>query len=104
MKTLLIMVCAMLLGANAWATDVSLDNADIETNPGDPYTSIGDWGPNGAWAYHSAHPQPNNGSLDASFGYYSAGSTEIVAQLTGEIISADMIYDFWSWAIGGGNE
>jgi hypothetical protein len=104
MRTLLVMVCAMLLGANAWGLDVTLDNADIETNPGGEFTSIGDWGPNGAWAYHADFPKPNNGSLGASFGYYSAGSTEIVAQLTDEIISADTIYDFWSWAIGGGND
>lgn len=104
MRTLLITVCVMLLSAGAWATGISLDNADIESSTGGEFSSIDDWGPNGSWAYHASFPKPNNGSLGDKFGYYSAGSTETVGQLTGEIISADTIYDFWSWAIGGGDD
>jgi len=104
MRSVFVFWCALLLSAGAFATSISLDNADIETNPGDEFSAIGDWGPNGSWAFHVNFAKPNNGTLGDRFGYYSAGGTETVGQLTAEIIQPFTIYDFWSWATGGSSD
>ena len=104
MRVILALACVLLCVGSAQAGNIVLDNWDIETNSGGAYSAIDDWGPSGSWAPHSAHPKPGNGTLEDNFGYYSAQSTETVGQITGELITANTIYDFWSWAMGGGND
>lgn len=81
----------------------SVTNFDIESNASGPFGPIAGWGPNGAWASHSQFPAGNNQGLGASFGYYSAGTSETVGQVLGERFAASTTYTFQTWAIGGGN-
>ena len=104
MRVIFVVTCVLLCASGAWAGNIVLDNWDIETNSSGEYGAIDDWGPNGSWAQHAHHSKPNNGTLGVNFGYYSAQSTETVGQLTAEIITANTTYDFWSWAMGGGND
>lgn len=102
MRSLVLMLLAVgLLTTAAMATPITLVNADIETNVSGIFGGIAAWGPNGGWANHAGFARPNNGSLGVNFGFYSAGTTEKVGQLTGEIIQANMLYSFKSWAQGG---
>ena len=78
-------------------------NLDIETHTSSQFGYIDDWGPSGAWAYHSQFPADGRGGLGATFGYYSAGTSETVAQIQPTRFEAGRTYTFKSYAIGGGN-
>ena len=100
-----ITICVSLCWAsNAFADPIPLLNADFESNSG---TNVGDpldgWMPNGGIADHATFARPNNGTLGAFFGFYSAGTTETVGQLTGEVYQPNLIYTFRGWANGGGD-
>jgi hypothetical protein len=99
----LILLAGGLLTTGVVATPITLTNADIESNASPQFGAIAAWGPNGGWALHSGFARPNNESLGLNFGFYSAGTTETVGQLTGELIQANMLYNFKSWAQGGGD-
>lgn len=97
--------CACLAAAApALADDIPLLNAGIETNSSGQFGRIDGWGPNGGWADHAGFARPNNGTLGTNFGFYSAGTTETVGQLTTAIILPDTVYNFRAWAQGGGND
>jgi hypothetical protein len=104
MRAILALACVLLCVGSAQAGNIVLNNWDIETNSTAEFGAIDYWGPNGGWADHAGFSKPNNGTLGSYFGYYSAQSTETVGQITSEIITANTIYDFWSWAMGGGND
>lgn len=91
------------IGCGGGGGQIPLVNAGIESNSSGQYGYITGWGPSGGWAYHSGFPKGNNSGLGASFGFYSAGTTEIVAQILTERFQAGTSYTFRSWAIGGGN-
>lgn len=91
------------LAVLAQTTPIPLTNWDIENNTTPQFGSIAGWSPNGGWALHSGFMRPGNESLGNNFGFYSAGTTETVGQLTGHMILPDTIYRFWSFAQGGGN-
>lgn len=101
---ILLLMASGLLVSSAMAAPISLANADIETNVSGKFGAIANWGPNGGWADHASFARPNNGTLGVNFGFYSAGTTEKVGQLTSEIIQANMVYNFKSWAQGGGDD
>lgn len=85
-------------------TGIPLANGDIETNVSAQFGAIANWGPNGGWALHSGFARPNNGTLGNNFGFYSAGLTETVGQLTSHLILPNAQYRFWSWGQGGGDD
>lgn len=96
---------AVFATVSAYAqTAIPLANGDIETNVTGQFGAIANWGPNGGWAAHSGFARPNNGTLGNNFGFYSAGLTETVGQLTAHIILPNTLYRFWSWAQGGGDD
>ena len=98
-------ICALALVASAAVGDmIALANGDIETVTSGLFGAIDNWGPNGGWADHAGFAKPNNGTLGLNFGFYSVNNDETVGQLTTEIIQADKVYTFWSWAQGGGND
>ena len=78
-------------------------NQDVETHTSSQFGYIDDWGPSGAWAYHSQFPADGREGLGATFGYYSAGTSETVAQIQPTRFEAGRTYTFKSYAIGGGN-
>lgn len=90
--------------ASVLAGPITLINPDMESGPPTVFGSIPNWGPNGGIADHANFAKPNNGSLGLYFGYYSAGSTETVGQLTTEILQPNMTYNFRGWAQGGGDD
>lgn len=96
-------VCGLLSVATVVAAPIELLNADIETNVSDKFGGIASWGPRGGWADHANFAKPGNAGLGLNFGFYSAGTTETVGQITGEIIQANMTYSFAGWAQGGGD-
>ncbi|MBN1918035.1 MAG: PEP-CTERM sorting domain-containing protein [Verrucomicrobia bacterium] len=104
MRVFLVLSCVLLCAGSAWAGNIVLDNWDIETNSSGQFGAIDNWGPNGGWAPHAGFFKPNNETLGLYFGFYSAGTTETVGQLTGEVITANTLYEFWSWAMGGGDD
>ncbi|MCW5941414.1 MAG: PEP-CTERM sorting domain-containing protein [Fimbriimonadaceae bacterium] len=85
-------------------TSIPLVNGDIESNVSAQFGAIAGWGPNGGWALHSGFARPNNGTLGNNFGFYSAGLTETVGQLTSHLILPSVQYRFWSWGQGGGDD
>ena len=103
MKKLAILT-ALVMSTSAFAS-LELLNAGIENNATDQFGGIASWGPNGGWAFHSGFSTPagESGELGASFGFYSAGGTETVGQITSAVFAPNTTYQFSSWAIGGGN-
>lgn len=98
-------VCVALCAASsALGAEIPLNNAGIETNASGIFGPIDDWGPNGGWADHAGFARPNNGTLGANFGFYTAHTTETVGQLTAEIIQPNLVYEFRGWAQGGGDD
>lgn len=100
----------MAILAIATVAQAQLSNGDMETNPGPMYSAIGDWGPNGAWASHAAHPAPGNESLGNAFGFMSVGVTdevsgdnEIVGQISSWIFQPNTTYVFSGYVMGGGD-
>lgn len=85
-------------------TMISLTNGDIENNTTGQFGSIAGWGPNGGWAAHSGFARPGNETLGANFGFYSAGLTETVSQLSTHTMLPNTTYRFWSFAQGGGDD
>lgn len=99
------LICASIAAAvPAFGDAIPLLNADIETNSSGQFGRIDGWGPNGGWADHASFARPNNGTLGVNFGFYSAGTTETVGQLTTAIIQPGAVYTFRAWAQGGGND
>lgn len=78
-------------------------NGDIENNVSGQFGAIQHWGPNGGWALHSGFAKPNNGTLGASFGFMSAGTTERVGQQSSLTFLPAVQYTFSSWAFPGGD-
>jgi hypothetical protein len=89
---------------SASAQNIPLLNADIETNSSPLFGAIDNWEPNGGWADHASFARPNNGTLGLNFGFYSAGATETVGQITSAVFRPDTEYVFTSWAYPGGND
>lgn len=94
---------AAALSTTASATSITLVNWDIENNSTPEFGAIAGWGPNGGWADHAGFARPGNSGLGLNFGFYSAGLTETVGQLTTHVIAANTTYHFWSFAQGGGD-
>ncbi|MFH1745914.1 MAG: PEP-CTERM sorting domain-containing protein [Planctomycetota bacterium] len=95
-------VAALVLAVGAPAQ--MLVNGDMEYQETGPYGGIFGWGPQGAWAPHSAHTPPGGGYdpvLGDNFGYYSAQGTETVGQITSYAFAPDTTYEFDAWATGG---
>jgi len=83
---------------------LTLVNGDIESNTSAEFGAIDGWAPNGGWASHAGFPAPGNGSLGATFGFYSAGLLETVGQIVaGETLQANTTYKFWGWIYTGGD-
>lgn len=100
----LCLALSVTVAAGAAAEPIALLNWDIETNSTGQFGGISNWGPRGGWAYHSGFARPGNETLGAVFGFYSAGTTETVGQLTSVVIAANTTYKFWSFAQGGGDD
>lgn len=98
-----LLVLALAQSSSA-QTMISLTNGDIENNTTGQFGAIAGWGPNGGWAAHSGFARPGNETLGANFGFYSAGLTETVGQVTSHIILPQTTYRFWSFAQGGGDD
>lgn len=102
--TSFLVVLSLCFATSAFAGAITLNNADIESGPPTLFGPIADWGPNGGVADHASFARPNNGTLGSYFGYYSAGTTETVGQLTSELIQPGFTYTFSAWAQGGGDD
>jgi hypothetical protein len=94
-------ILVFALSTGAMAGQITLVNWDIETNSSAKFGKIDGWGPNGGWADHASFAKAGNETLGVNFGFYSAGNTETVGQLTSEVIAPNMIYKFWSYGQGG---
>jgi hypothetical protein len=92
------------LSTGAMAGPIVLTNWNIETNSTAKYGKITGWLPNGGWADHASFAKPGNAGLGLNFGFYTVGTTETVGQVTSEIIAPNMVYKFWGFAQGGGND
>ncbi len=94
-----VLVLGLALSANA-----QLYNADMEYQTTDQFGTLEGWHvTGGAWAYHANFSKPNNETLGEKFGYYSAGTAEIMGQFSTLLFEPDSSYTFASWAIGGGD-
>lgn len=106
MRAGLVFVAALALVASASAAEIPLDNADFETGAKAP------WGPSGGVADHATFARPNNGTLGAYFGYYSAGNndpngamlTETVGLALTDTFEDGFDYTFTGWVYPGGND
>jgi hypothetical protein len=104
MRTLVsLLLAGGLLSATVLAAPIALTNADIENNTTGQFGAIAGWGPRGGWAAHAGFARPNNETLGLNFGFYSAQTTETVGQLTAALFEPNKVYNFKSWANGGGD-
>jgi len=99
-------IAALALIGTAGVASAQLTNADFES--GVLFASLDGWEPNGAQADHANFSRPNNGTLGAFFGYYSAGfsatgGTEFVGQLSSLTFQANGDYNFAAWLNDGGS-
>ncbi len=99
----LCILLSLAMGTAASADPIALLNWDLETTVTGQFGGILNWGPRGGWAYHSGFARPGNETLGLVFGFYSAGTSETVGQLTSTVIAANTTYKFWSFAQGGGD-
>ncbi|MBN1513067.1 MAG: PEP-CTERM sorting domain-containing protein [Phycisphaerae bacterium] len=94
-----VLVLGLALTANA-----QLYNADMEYQPGGIYSTLEGWRvTGGGWADHANHSAPNHETLGLNFGFWSAGTEEIMGQVSTLTFEPDSTYTLASWAIGGGN-
>ncbi|MBJ6759796.1 hypothetical protein JGU66_03415 [Myxococcaceae bacterium JPH2] len=78
-------------------------NPDLETQATAQYGAIAYFGPNGGWASHTQFPKNNRSTLGDKFGFYAAGTTEVVSQRLDIRFQAGKTYQFRSFAQGGGD-
>lgn len=101
-------IVTVILAAFAVAIPVqaSLQNADMENQPGAEFASCENWnfGMGGGWTTHASYPAANNGTLGEKFGFYSANLDQIMGQVSSLTFAPDTTYVFTSWAVGGGND
>jgi len=78
-----------------------LVDTGFETSASRQFGRLNGWGPHGGWAYHERFRVPGRAGLGERFAFYSAGSGETVAQISGLRFEPGRMYRFRSWAFGG---
>lgn len=88
----------------ACGTVIALQNGDMESETTAQFGRITGWGPNGGWQNHAGTARRNADRLGTRFGFYSAGTTETVGQITATRFAANRQYVFNGWVNGGGDQ
>jgi hypothetical protein len=101
MRAILGIVAALSI---AGAANAALVNADNEFQPGTKFATAEAWRvTGGGWADHAGFAAANNETLGELFIFYSAGTTEIMGQISSLTFEAGNPYKFTSWAATGGD-
>ncbi|MFG0286206.1 MAG: hypothetical protein ACF8R7_17460 [Phycisphaerales bacterium JB039] len=97
-------ICTAVVAGLGVTASAQLVNPGIEDVTSPLFGAIDGWGPNGGWADHAGFARPGAAGLGNNFGFYSAGATETVGQVSSLTFQEGFEYTFASFAYPGGSD